>query len=192
MSQGDTEGRIIMKTPFPVYEFRPVDNDGAPFLRYNNGVWIPDDGEWDLAFISAKEAGGAPMAYHIEVPYHEGLLWSWCERGNWRIDVAKHPGGNPWHRMTKDGKETQHHLPNRDMHPNMIAARVSIDQCCRLHGCANGSWPNFHINDPYIAQGKLRLRDTKEVVVFPDIFDCIWCGKMDWRKIEAESSQNVK
>ncbi len=172
--------------PFPVYEFRPIDRDGAPFLRYNNGVWIPDDGEWDLAFISAKEALGAPMAYYIYMPHCDGLLWSWCKHGNWGIDVAKHPGGNPWHHMTKDGKTTGHHWRARDVHPNVIAMEAAAVECSSIHGCANGRGQNFDINDPYIVQGKVRIQETREIVVFPDIFDCIWCGKIDWRKVETE------
>ncbi len=35
-------------------------------------------------------------------------------------------------------------------------------------------------------KGLLRLRDSKEIVKFPDIFNCMYCGEIDWRKEEAE------
>jgi hypothetical protein len=42
-----------------VYEFRPEEMLGKhayqPMLRYNNGLWTKDDGEFDLAFISDPE-----------------------------------------------------------------------------------------------------------------------------------------
>lgn len=64
---------------FPIYEFRPPTHychsslyDGYPgLLRYNNGNWIEDNGEYDLAFVGYSECH-APVFWYVEIPDHIG------------------------------------------------------------------------------------------------------------------------
>jgi len=165
---------------FPVYELRPLPNSGE-WLRWNNGNPIKDDGEWDLAFMNV--GNGPPIVIYVSLAYKTNLLWSWVKNGQWGIDVPEHPDANAWHRITTDGKETNGSW-DRDKHPNTIAGDKAMSWQSSRHGCSNGRHAEFYINNEWIEAGLLRNKETKEVVVFPEIFDCIYCGKHDWRKEE--------
>jgi hypothetical protein len=167
---------------WPVYEFRP--EPGGAWLRYADGQWIPDDGEFDIAFISAG-GFGPPMALSVKPQYRPGILWSYL-KGHWTSNgPASHPRRNPWHYMLRDGHTQWGDSWDRDRHPNVVAGEAASRECCNRYRCANGRGPEFHINDPYIAAGLLRRRDTKEVVVFPEVFHCMYCGVVELVKREA-------
>ncbi len=165
----------------PIYEFRPLPQDSKGILRYNNGEWTEDDGEYDIAFAAPSDC----MAYYFQVPYRKGILWSWVKKGNWGAFVGEHPRGNAWHRMLRDGETEWGNGWDRHRHLNNKAGDKAMDYVCGQSRCSNGSGPEFHINDPYIAAGLLRVKDTKEAVVFPDTFKCMYCGDIDWRKEEG-------
>ena len=165
---------------FPVYEFRPLITTES-YMRFNNGNWIADDGEYDLCFISNKY----PLVLGVGIPYHEKILWSWCKNGNWGANVRNHPNGNAWHYMTKDGSKSWHSpAKNRDNHPNVLAFTAGMNKCSSRNGVANGHRVDFHVNDKYILNGLVRDVVTKEVLTPPEIFDCIHCGKIDWKSKE--------
>lgn len=165
------------KLLFPVFEFRPLDNE--QYLRYANGDWIKDDGKYDLAFVGMNRALG------ISLPYYENILWSWCKNGRWMANVPKHPKGNAWHYMLREGKKDWGERWARERHPNSIAYESAMDMCSYLYGCANGGGVEMNINNPYIKAGLVRNIVTKEILRFPDIFDCIYCGKINWRDEEG-------
>lgn len=166
----------------PVYEFRPLQKHcQGEMFRFNLGDWIPDDGEHDLAFVSCG------TAYYFHVPNRLGIIWSWVANGRWGAHVAEHPGGNAWHRMLRDGETEWGDTWQKYYHENEIAGKKAMEFAIKNRCSANGTGPEFHINDPYIASGLVRERDTKEIVKFPDIFNCMYCGEIDWRKVEAVS-----
>ncbi|KKM01326.1 hypothetical protein LCGC14_1795510 [marine sediment metagenome] len=167
----------------PVYEFRPIikHNDGN-FFRYNDGEWIIDDGEYDIAFAHPSDC----MAYGFYVPSRPGIIWSWTKNGKWGAIVEGHPRGNAWHYMLRSGETVWGKCWNKYRHLNYMAKEKAMSFVCSKKGCANGAGPEFHINDPYIEKGLLRLRETKEVVKFPDIFNCMYCGDINWRKEESK------
>jgi len=169
------------KLIFQTYEFRPI-KQYMDCLRYADGNWIPDDGEYDLAFVGKDD--GFPMGIYFHLPYYTNIIWSWCKKGNWRANVIKHPRGNAWHYMLRPGKKTWGNSWARDMHPNIIAENKAMDKCCSMYSCANGIGGEFEINDPYIKNGLVRNKETKEVLVFPKIFKCMYCGNIDWEKAE--------
>lgn len=170
---------MTKKLLFPVYEFRPL--KAGNYKRYANGRWIDDDGEYDLAFVELDKF----MAYEVFLPYYENIRWSWCKDGDWGTNVSKHPSGNAWHYMlAKNEKYWGEHWQKRDAHPNIVAGNAAMSFCSSQKGCANGGGVEFYINDPYIKASLVREVKTKKVIKFPKTFDCMYCGEMDWQKIE--------
>lgn len=168
--------------PFPIYEFRPDKILSGKILRYNNGLWTPDDGEYDIAFMSPDEVQYAC----VSLPYHLNLMWSWCLGGNWGAHVPEHPKENPWHYMTTDGNKWESPWSGRCLHPNIKVADEASTKLASMKSCANGNGVNFNVLDKTIAAGLLRRVDTKEVVVPPKIFKCCYCGEHDWKQKEIE------
>lgn len=175
-----------MKLLFPIYEFRPV-KEYVDCLRFADGKWIPDDGEYDLAFVGKDN--GFPMGIYFKLPYHSNIIWSWCKKGNWGANVTQHPRGNAWHYMLRPRKKTWGNSWARDLHPNIIVGNKAMDKCCSMYSCANGTGGEFHINDPYIKNGLVRNKETKEIIIFPEIFHCIYCGDIDWQKSETMTEE---
>lgn len=171
------------KLLFPIYEFRPDKISGATnLIRYNNGNWIKDDGEYDIAFISMD----MPFAFYVRLPYQKNLAWSWCKNSDWRANVSKHPNGNAWHYMSRDGSNDVWGEWNREKHPNTIAGNMAMYKCCEMRGCANGRSVEFNVNDKTIKNKLLRLVESKEIINPPKIFECCYCGNHNW---ESEESQ---
>ena len=165
---------------WPVYEFRlPVDEYKGDLFRYADGKWIPDDGEYDLAFIGRGQQG-APMAWGIDMPDRQNILWSWCRDGNWGEHEPLHLDGNPWHYMLRDG-ETDWDGDgrwSRERHPNNIAYEAAMRECSKRHSCANGRGPDFDIHDQFISASLVRERDTKIILRPPENLVCMYCGPM--------------
>lgn len=156
---------------YPVYEMRPP-KEAHDVFRFNCGNWIPDDGEWDLAFYGY---GTAPMAWYVDLPYHKNIAWSGLTT-HWSGCVESHPGGNAWHYMLKGKTKTWGDTWDRDYHENKRAGDKAMDACCAKYRCANGRGPEFRIGDPFIQDGLLRNRETKQIVTFPEKFTCMYCG----------------
>lgn len=158
------------------YEFRPLKAGG--YLRYAEGLWIPDDGQYDLAFVN-KDIGN-PIFYYVNMPYYDNLSWKWVAGGNWRAYIAKHPNGNAWHYMLHNPENKSWGKAwKRDFHPNVIASERGRNKCCELHyGGANGGGVEFNILDPYIGAGVVRIKATQEIVKPPKHFVCMYCGEI--------------
>jgi len=172
----------MAKYTFPVYEFRPLVT-GRKLLRFNNGDWIEDDGEYDLAFITDDNLD-APFCYYIDLPYKKDLEWSWVKDGNWGGYVSAHPNGNPWHYQYKgDGRSLDQDW-NRSNHPNIKAGEIGMNKTSKKYSCANGRSASFEIGDPYILAGLLREKSSKRVIKFPNTFRCVYCGVHDLSKLE--------
>lgn len=173
-----------------IFEFRPLPKQAEGLLRYAEGKWINDDGEFDIAFASGIKYRGAPYGIYLKMPSHKNLLWSYVYHGQWRDEIEEHPGGNAWHYMTTDGKEWKGSW-KESIHPNVIARKKAVNKCAEIHRYANGTGPEFQINDPYIRAGLVRIKGTEEIVKFPEIFDCCYCGKIDWKYIESISPKEL-
>jgi len=159
---------------FPVYEFRPI---GTSFghtwdnevRRYAGGEWILDDGEHDLAFVCGN------VCVYVDLPYQKNIIWSWTT-GHWSAFEPGHPRGNAWHYMLRDGETEWGGNWGKDYHPNRKAGDSGMSRQCGIHRSSTGEHVKFHLDDPYIAAGLLRDRDTKEVVKFPSVPCCMYCG----------------
>lgn len=171
---------MMEKYEFDVYEFRPEGIFSGGLMRYNNGNWIEDDGEYDIAFVCLEEQSYA----YISLPYRKNLQWSWCKNMNWGAYVHKHPNGNAWHYMSKDGEKDILDSWDRDDHPNTKAGKVAGNYCADIKGCANGRGIQMNMSDKSIEIGLVRNVKTKDVLVFPKIFTCIYCGNHDWKQEE--------
>lgn len=164
---------------WPTYEFRPRESEllGSVF-RYAEGQWLPDDGEYDLAFI--MYGSGAPMAMFIELPNQKNIIWSGLTT-HWSGYVAQHPrGGNPWHYMLRDGETEWGGDWGRARHPNTRAGDAAMRECASRNRCANGRGVRFEVANPHIVLGLVRDHTTKEVLSVPPMFECMYCGS-GWR-----------
>ncbi len=170
----------------PVYEFRPLPSKrSGDLFRYNNGNWIVDDGEYDLAFVYPCQS----TYYGVKVPHRENIIWSWVKNGKWGAYCGDHPRGNAWHYMLRDGETKWGETWSQRRHINRVAYESACKFVLTNGRSASGGGPEFHINDPCIAEGLVRLRETKEVVKFPDIFNCMYCGEINWQEAEKDAPQ---
>lgn len=165
------------------YEFRPLYE--GKMLRYNGGDWIPDDGEYDLAFIECDN----PIWHGIDIPSRPTIVWRWCKNMNWTAHVQEHPNGNAWHYLTTDSKPWGGSW-DVDKHPNELANREASSMCCYMNHCANGRCVDFNITNDTIQAGLLREVSTKKIIKPPKIFKCCYCGEIDWKK-EEKKKRNV-
>lgn len=178
---------------FPVYEFRPdmfKDYYRGDLLRWNNGNPIDDDGEYDVAFITKNDV----FVFMVELPYQKNILWKWCLGMRWGAFVSSHPSGNAWHYMLREGENEWGGDWGRGKHPNSIAGDKAMSWLSSRRGCANGRHVEFNVIDKTINAGLLRNAETKEVVTVPKEFNCMYCGKYDWKKEDADfiAEQNYR
>jgi hypothetical protein len=158
---------------WPVYEFRPRAQNYYTH-RFADGQWIPDDGEYDLAFARKGEC------LMVELPYHENIIWSWCT-GHWGALEANHPRGNAWHYMLRDGADDWGNPWGRDLHANSKAGRSGMDFAIKGGCSASGRHVEFHLNDKHIAAGLLREQVSKNIITFPETPICMHCGALEYR-----------
>lgn len=155
----------------PVYEFRPLPSvlrPGFETYRFADGKWIPDDGEYDLAFVTHN------VCWMVELPYQRNIIWQWLN-GHWTDNERRHPKSNPWHYMLRDGETTWGGPWDRDSHPNTIAGRSGMNFACAAHRCANGRHVEFKLSDKHIAAGLVRERVTGLILTFPEHPHCMYC-----------------
>lgn len=161
-----------------IYEFRPLPNDPwlkggfGDLLRYADGKWIQDDGEYDVAFVKWN------MVLYVSLHYQKNILWKWTTK-HWSANEPLHRSGNPWHYHLRDGQKEWGGNWGRDRHVNTVVGSQSMKYSCSLANCANGHGPEFDLNDPYIKAGLVRDRDTKAIVVPPEHPECMYC-QLKW------------
>lgn len=167
------------KPLWPVYEFRPTPGFfRGEFRRYDDGRWTPDDGAYDLAFIGKAESGQHwtyPCCLYFETPYQRNIVCSW--RGDYRDEaLSQHPRRNPWHYALRgQTREWGGAWDGRDRHPNELAGRAGMSKMSSEQGCCNGRSIEFHIDDPHIAAGLLREKETGQVFQWPQGMVCMYC-----------------
>lgn len=163
-----------------VYVFRPLPQGEKPnvWLRYAGGLWLPDDGEFDLAFVDL----GFPWGLFVTLPSHEGIEWSWMDGVGARKAAGIEERGvnvNPWHYQVRDpalgwGEAIPGQAQER--HPNGVARRAAMDKCADLHHCANGRGSRFELKDPWAQAGLLRTW-SGEIVWPPYAPRCYLCSR---------------
>jgi hypothetical protein len=168
--------------------FRPLGiKNSTNTLRYADGKWIPDDGEFDLAFVIGTQA------FYVEIPNFTNLLWSWSDgelTKKWLPEYL-HRNFKHWHYMTVgnthlEDEYTRYTFPDDDKHPNAIAKKSAMDKCCELHNCASGNAiriddGQYDINqytkaNEYIKRELLRIKRTGEPIKIPEKLECVLCA----------------
>lgn len=159
------------------YLFRPLEASGC-WLRYAGGLWLPDDGEFDLAFVNADQ----PIALGVSLPSHEGVEWSWLDLAATRaaIGVDEDARVDAWHTQVRDpaegkGKDVPFGGAIEQSHPNTQAFRAARDKSCELYHVASGRGPHFVLGDPWIAAGLVHTF-VGEVVQQPETPACFLCA----------------
>ncbi len=175
----------MKKLIWPVFEFRPLPNSfRGEVHRFAGGEWIPDDGEYDLAFAAVGWAENTCL--YVSLPYQRNIICSWLT-GHWTSHVAEHPhDGNPWHYALRDGAHKWGGDWGRDRHPNTLAGDRGMSFVSSKRGCANGRHVEFRADDRHIAAGLLRDRETKEIFSFPDNMQCMYCKREAPVEVPAE------
>jgi len=156
-----------------VFEIRPPD-DMYEVVRYNNGLWTPDDGGWDVAFGCYWKN----RVWSVGLPYYTNISWQFLTT-HWSGHVEGHPrGGNAWHRVSTDGSDFNDATfwKARDRHPNIVAGNVAMSHVASVTRCASGAPVNFNPADDFIKQGRIRLQKTREIVTVPSDASCLYCG----------------
>lgn len=158
-----------------VYEMRPPDGFfSGDVHRYAGGLWVPDDGEWDMAFAGLTH-NYIPILLYWSPPYYIDLEWQWLT-AHWRVHYPRHVGGKPWHySLTSSGDRWQDY-EGRDAHPNVIAEKSARDWLSQRFRSRNGHRVHADLNDPLVQAGLVRHAATKEVLVPPETPTCVYCG----------------
>jgi hypothetical protein len=169
----------------PVYEFRPLPEVFNAARRFANGQWIPDDGEYDIAFIGFSPA---PVCLYVHHSYQKNIVASWLTT-HWTVFQPNHPRGNPWHYALREGETAWGGDWGSRQHENHKAGDAGMNKLAAEAGCANG----WHVeldkaHDKHIAAGLVRDRETKEIFTFPKRLVCMYCGVAHGEPMTAEST----
>jgi hypothetical protein len=152
-----------------------------PFYRYAEGKWIPDDGEYDVAFGCLI---GAPVALYFTHSGKKNVVCQW--RSRIHKNNIKHPGKDiwikghkdPWHYILDNGSKVPDTGYNaNDGNLNSQAGRNAMDHVFSEGHCCNGRSITFDPFDRHIAAGLVRDRETKEVLTFTPEMKCIYCDE---------------
>jgi hypothetical protein len=162
----------------PVYEFRPLPDvfktAWGEVRRYADGQWIPDDGEYDIAFIGFEPA---PVCLYVEHSNQKNIVAAWTT-GHWSAFEKNHPRGNAWHYALREGETVWGGTWGREQQENYRAGQSGMSKLCSEVRCANGRHVELNKpDDPHIAEGLVRDRETKALFTFPSRLVCMYCGE---------------
>lgn len=164
------EGTGITAIPYG-YE-----HEGQGLLRYANGQWIPDDGEYDLAFAHGI------IAFGVHLPDYTNIIWTWYDMAltrSWLPErLHKYAGGH--HLCTVDNTpHSQDYGWDNSQHPNKVAMKSAMDKVCSMHGCANGrgAYITAERSDdtPWLQQRRILIQSTMQPVLIPEDPICYLC-----------------
>lgn len=156
----------------PVYEFLLLpDMIRGDVLRYADGAWIPNDGEYDIAFIGVTD----PICVYVEHGYQRNINFGWFTR-HWSAYEPRHPRGNAWHYSLNEGATEWGGDWGRKRHENYLVSRKGMAKVCSAMGCANGRGISLTNKDPHVEAGLVRDRETKAVFKYPSTPVCMYCG----------------
>lgn len=173
------------------FVFRPFDrcegkgitvtNDGyrhgqQGVLRYAEGKWIPDDGEYDLAFAHGV------FAFGVNLPDYSNIIWSWFDIDLTRRWLPKHlhkyAGGH--HCYTIDNTPySQDYQWDNSQHPNEIAMKSAMNKVVSIHGCGNGRGAYLTSENkgdvPWLREKRILIKSTMQPVLIPENPICYLC-----------------
>jgi len=161
------EGNGITVTTYG-YKYR-----GQELLRYANGQWIPDDGEYDLAFAHGV------FAYYVSLPNYSNIIWSWRDIELTRTFLPEylHKYAKAHHLYTTDNLPMQHW--DNDQHPNKIAGDSAMHKVSSIHGCANGRGAYLCSESPseipWLRKKRVLIQSTMQPVEIPETPICYLC-----------------
>jgi len=162
------EGSGITATP---YKYK---HESQGLLRYADGQWIPDDGEYDLAFAHGV------FAYYVSLPDYSNVIWTWRD-----IELTKSFLPEYLHKYTKAHHiHTADNLPMRhwdnNQHPNEIAGESAMHKVSSIHGCANGRGAYLCSESPsgapWLKEKRILLQSTMQPVLMPENPICYLCS----------------
>jgi len=142
-------------------------------LRYANGEWIPDDGEYDLAFAHGV------FAYYVSLPDYCNVIWSWRDLELTRSYLPEylHKYAKAHHIYTSDN-EPMHQWDN-SQHPNKLAGKSAMNKVSSIHGCANGRGAYLCSESPsetpWLAEKRILIQSTMKPVLIPENPVCYLC-----------------
>lgn len=148
-------------------------NEGQGLLRYANGQWIPDDGEYDLAFAQGL------FAYYVGIPNYSNIIWSWRDITLTRNYLPEylHKYAKAHHLCTTDNLPMKHW--NNDQHPNKVAGDSAMHQVSSIHGCANGRGAYLTSESPseipWLKEKRVLIQSTMKPVEIPQNPICYLC-----------------
>lgn len=173
-----------------IVEFRPRPGlFRSNVRRYAEGKWIPDDGEYDVAFVCTdaklgESAGGYGACLYFEPSFRKNIRWSWCD-GHWSGKDPRHPKGNAWHYMLVPGTSEWGEW-ERHRHANELAKESGFGQM-RESGCCNGVAIELKPDDPHIQLGLARIKGSGFVIVPPSKPVCMYCS--DQKRLDGDLKQ---
>lgn len=164
---GNCEGRGITAVPYGYV------HKGLPLHRYANGKWIPDDGEYDLAFVRGV------FAYYVSLPDYSNVIWTWRD-----IDLTRSYLPEYLHKYAKahhiytSNNEPMHHWDN-SQHPNEVAGKSAMNKVSSNFGVANGSGAHLCSESPrevpWLKEERILMQSTMQPVLIPDNPVCYLC-----------------
>lgn len=166
------KNKTIQLIERPVYEFKLLPSSiSGDVLRYADGAWLPDDGQYDIAFIGVD----SPFCYYIDHGYQKNITFGWFTK-HWSSREPRHPDCNAWHYALAYGETEWGGDWGRERHENSRVSRKGMDKVASRMGCANGRGIKLTNKDPHIDAGLVRDRVTKEIFKQPSNPVCMYCG----------------
>lgn len=145
-------------------------------LRYADGQWIPDDGEYDLAFVRGVIALG------MHLPDFPNVIWSWndIELTHCWLPDKLHKYARGHHFFTVDNSPfSQDYHWDKSQHPNAIAMKSALDKACSMHGCGNGRGAYLTSegkrDEPWLSEKRILIQSTMQPVLIPENPICYLC-----------------
>ncbi len=145
-------------------------------FRYADGQWLPDDGEYDLAFAQGVFALG------VTLPDYSNSVWGWFDMGltkSWLPEqLHKYARGHHSCTINNTPLSQDYHWENSH-HPNKVAMKSAMDKVCSLCGCANGrgAYLTSEHKDsvPWLAEKQVLIQSTMQPVLIPENPACYLC-----------------
>ncbi|KKN07675.1 hypothetical protein LCGC14_1064480 [marine sediment metagenome] len=149
---------------------------GQGLLRYAGGQWIPDDGEYDLAFAHGV------FAYGVLLPDYSNIIWSWRNMvlvRSWLPErLHKYAKAHHFYNINNTPFSQDYHWDNSH-HPNKVAMKSAMDKVCSLCGCANGRGAYLTSEQDvfvqWLAEKRIMIKSTMQPVLIPENPTCYLC-----------------
>jgi len=149
------------------------DHQTQGLLRYANGKWIPDDGEYDLAFAHGV------FAHYVSLPDYSNVIWTWRDINLTRSYLPEylHKYAQSHHIYTSDNQPMRHW--DKSQHPNARAGKSAMDKVRAIHHVANGRGAYLCSESPseipWLNEKRMLVQSTMKPVLIPENPICYLC-----------------